>query len=302
MRKLLQFAFFFPLFSVWASAQTNDALRYFPKGTRLYSNIAYANDTLERHQLDIYLPADARRMHPIIFWIHSGGWRAGGKQADMHYLPHTVHALIKSGYAIVALNYRYSTMAIFPAQIKDCNQALEFVCENAAKYELDPERIALIGFSAGGHLAALMGLSANSSEADFYVDGKKPGFKVRAVIDYYGLSDFYLKPPAEFEKTTNGPGLLFGAAMRDKPSLVTQATPLTYIDSNDPPFLIIHGNKDEEMDVRQSIRLNDTLKSHGVATQLIIIDGAPHGGEMFDTKRIRRAVVAFLDRYLQYRP
>jgi acetyl esterase/lipase len=223
----------------------------------------------------------------------------GSKQADMHDLSHTLQALMKNGYAIVAINYRYSTTAIFPAQIQDCNQAMEFVYENAGKYQLDTAHIALMGFSAGGHLAALMGLSANNSVPDFYIDGKKAGFRISAVVDYYGLSDFYLRPQAEHNNSTSGPGLLFGAAMVDKPALVKQATPLTYIDGDDPPFLIIHGNKDELMDVRQSIRLDSALRSQGVVSQLMLIDGAPHGGELFDTKSIRSAVISFLNAHLK---
>lgn len=205
MSKILLFVVLLSFGSV--SAQSNEAIRFFPKGTRLYSNIAYAQDTLTRHRLDIYLPPDTLTQHPFIFWIHSGGWRAGGKEGDMHYLPHTLHALMKNGYAIVAINYRFSTTAIFPAQIKDCNEAMAFAYENANKFQLDTQRIALMGFSAGGHLAALMGLSANNDMPDFYPYRQKHVFKISAVVDFYGLSDFQLIPAAEHAKTTNGPGL-----------------------------------------------------------------------------------------------
>jgi len=299
MRKALLLLLCLPFFPGLLSAQTYDALRFFPKGTRLYGNIPYANDTLKKHQLDIYLPDDTREAHPIILWIHSGGWRAGGKQGDLYYMSNTLKALIRAGYAVVAINYRYSTTAIFPAQIRDCNQAMAFIYENARKYKLDRDRVALMGFSAGGHLAALMGLSADSDVPDFYAGSKKPDFRIRAVIDFFGLSDFYLIPAAEYQKTTNGPGLLFGAAMVDKPWLVKEATPLTYIDNAAPPFLIIHGSKDDEMDIRQSITLNDSLRSHGVKTKLMIIRGAPHGGEMFDTDSVRSSVISFLKIYLR---
>jgi len=299
MKKILLLLLCLPLFSVLTSAQANDGLRFFPKGTQLYSNIPYANDTLKSHQLDIFVPAGTAKTHPVILWLHSGGWRAGGKQGDMYYMSNTLKALIKNSYAIIAINYRYSTSAIFPAQIRDCNQAMEFIYNNAGKYQLDRQRIAIMGFSAGGHLAALMGLSNNNDIPDFYLSGKKPGFRISAVIDYFGLSDFYLIPHAEYKKTTNGPGLLFGAAMADKPALVKQATPLSYIDRADPPFLIIHGNKDEQMDVRQSVTLNDSLRSHGVTTRLMLINGGPHGGEMFDTDSVTHTVVRFLNSYLR---
>jgi len=87
--------------------------------------------------------------------------------------------------------------------------------------------------------------------------------------------------------------------MNEKPDLVKQATPLTYIDKDDPPFLIIHGTKDELMDVHQSIKLNDSLTAHGVSARLILVNGAPHGGKMFDAKSIRVQVISFLNRYVK---
>jgi len=298
MKKILPLIFCLLSATLTAWAQDTDALQFFPKGIRLYNNIAYAQDTLKRHQLDVFLLPGTAKKHPIILWLHSGGWRAGDKQGDMHYMPNTLKSLVKNGYAIVAINYRYSTTAIFPAQIIDCNQALEFVCENGDKYHLDRKRIAIMGFSAGGHLAALMGLSNNSDIPEFYGDDK-PHFKISAVVDFFGLSDFYLRPAAEFKNPVSGPGLLFGGAMNDKPALVKLATPLNYIDHADPPFLIIHGDKDDQMDIRQSITLNDSLRKYGVLSELRIIKGAPHGGEMFDADSISNSVVSFLKMYLR---
>lgn len=131
-------------------------------------NISYAHDTLEKHKLDIFmLPGTGK--HPVLVWLHSGGWRAGNKQGDMHYMPNTLKALVKNGYAIVDINYRFSTEAIFPAQIIDCNQASGYIYDNAGRYHLDRRRIAVIGFSAGGHLAALVGLSNNNFIPDFFL-------------------------------------------------------------------------------------------------------------------------------------
>src|ERR1700759_5733583 len=142
--------------------QTNRVLSIFPEGTRLTGNIAYANDTLKKHELDIYLPKTEKTSYPVVIWIHGGAWMSNDKYADMGYMKETLKGFIDSGYAVASIDYRWSTTAIFPAQIQDCNEAVEFLYQNAQKYKLDRNKFALIGFSAGGHLASLMGLSNNS--------------------------------------------------------------------------------------------------------------------------------------------
>ena len=140
----------------------------FPAQTVTYSNIPYANDTLKAHLLDIYLPPNAKANTPLIVWVHGGAWMLNDKYADMSYMKQTIKGFIDSGYALASIDYRYSTVAKFPAQIQDCNQALEFLYTHAAQYKFDKKRISLIGFSAGGHLASLMGLSNNQVINDFY--------------------------------------------------------------------------------------------------------------------------------------
>ena len=143
----------------------------FPKGTITYSNIPYAADTFKKHLLDIYLPPNAGANTPLIVWVHGGAWMLNDKYADMGYMKNTIKGFIDSGYALASIDYRYSTTAIFPAQIQDCNQALEYLYEHAAQYKLDKKRIALIGFSAGGHLASLLALTHNNEVKAFYANG-----------------------------------------------------------------------------------------------------------------------------------
>jgi acetyl esterase/lipase len=158
-------------------AQTSPVQNIFPQGTITYSNIPYANDTLKKHLLDIYLPPDAKSNTPLIVWIHGGAWMLNDKYADMGYMKNTIKGFIDSGYALASIDYRYSTQAIFPAQIQDCNEAVEFLYQHAEQYKLDKNRIALIGFSAGGHLASLLGLSNNNDVKEFYANGNKPTSK-----------------------------------------------------------------------------------------------------------------------------
>src|SRR6187401_868672 len=135
-------------------AQPERIKSIFPAGTQFLQNIPYAGDTLKKHLLDIYLPKDAKANTPVVIWVHGGAWNHGDKYADMGYMTNTIKSIIEKGYALASIDYRQSTTAIFPAQIQDCNQALEFLHNNASKYKIDKNKFILFGFSAGGHLAS----------------------------------------------------------------------------------------------------------------------------------------------------
>src|ERR1041385_7283361 len=134
------------IYTLHAYTQTSPVQNIFPSGTITYSNVPYANDTLKKHLLDIYLPQNATNNTPLVVWIHGGAWMMNDKYADMGYMKKTVKSFIDSGYALASIDYRFSTAAIFPAQIQDCNQAVEFLYHHAAQYKLDKDRIAVIGF------------------------------------------------------------------------------------------------------------------------------------------------------------
>jgi len=278
---------------------TNRVLDIFPKGTVLYDDLSYANDTLKKHLLDIYLPTQGKESYPVVIWIHGGAWMSNDKYADMSYMKQTLKSFIDSGYAVASIDYRWSTMAIFPAQIQDCNQAIEYLYQHAEKYRLDRKKFALIGFSAGGHLANLVGLSNNNFVKDFYADGKKPHFKIRLVLDFYGPANFFTLKGNDSKDPKNPINLLLGGTVTDKPDLAKEASPITYIDKNDPPFLIVQGEKDESVNPDQATALNTRLASAGVKSELIIVPGAPHYGVMFDAENIRKRVFFSLKKYLE---
>ena len=284
-----------------AYTQTSPVAKLFPAGTVTHANIPYANDTLKKHLLDIYLPPNAGSHTPLIVWVHGGAWRVNDKYADMGYMANTIQGFIDKGYALASIDYRHSTTAVFPAQIQDCNQALEFLYQHAAEYSFDRKRIALIGFSAGGHLASLMGLSANNAVKDFYPAGMKPHFNIKCVLDYYGPSDLIAlatNPDTAINNNRNAVSVLLGAMPVERPDLAKKASPVTYIDKNDPPFLIVQGEKDESVPNTQSKLLHAWLTLTGVKSQLIIVPNAPHYGVMFDTEDTRKEVFAFLAAHL----
>ena len=283
-----------------AFAQTFNPIKdVFPAGTVPYSNIPYANDTLKKHLLDIYLPSTGKSSYPVVIWVHGGAWMSNDKYADMGYMKNTLKGFIDSGYAVASIDYRWSTMAVFPAQIQDCNQAVEFLYQNAGQYKLDKNRFALIGFSAGGHLASLLGLSNNNNVKAFYADGKKPDFKIKLVLDFYGPSDFLTLKGNDIKDPRSPITLLLGGMVADNMPKAKKASPVTYIDKNDPPFLIVQGEKDESVNPDQSISLSKHLKDAGVKNDLIIVPNAPHYGVMFDAPDIRQKVFEYLNEFLK---
>jgi len=276
-----------------AQSQTqNPVMKYFPEGTILHGNIPYNNDTLKKHLLDIYLPANATGKTPLVIWVHGGGWLSNDKYADMGYMKATIAEILKQGYALASIDYRFSTQAVFPAQIQDCNQAVAFLHENAAKYGLDTQRFVLMGFSAGGHLASLMGLSDNNKAPNFHTGKSAKPFGYKGVVDFYGPADLTLFPKGDDPQSPEG--ILIGASPLDRPDLAKAASPVTYVDKNDPPFLIIHGEKDDLVSTNHSKLLSGWLTTVGVKNELIVVKDAPHFGPQFDVDEVRNKVMDFL--------
>lgn len=298
MKPLLPaFVFVFFCLTLHVTAQPDRIKSIFPEGTVMHQNIPYANDTLKKHLLDIYLPAKATASTPLVIWVHGGAWMLNDKYADMGYMKNTIRTIVEKGYALASIDYRHSTTAVFPAQIQDCNQAVEFLYNHAATYKLDKNKFVLMGFSAGGHLASLLALSNNQNQPGFYAGNKKPSFSIKAVLDFYGPSNFLLfygnaDPNAADDTPVTK---LLGASPLKRPDLSNTASPVTYVDKNDPPFFIVHGEKDQDVPQVQSYLLKAYLDVAHVKNELTVVKGAPHYGEMFDTEDVRTKLFAFLD-------
>lgn len=295
-RTLYSFLFFTLLTNI-GFCQTNPVIDAFPKGTVLHGNVPYNNDTLPKHLLDIYLPPSAKGKIPVVIFVHGGGWLVNDKYADIGYMKKTVAEIVSSGFALVSIDYRFATQAVFPAQIQDCNRAISYLVDNADKYGLDKNRIVVMGFSAGGHLASLIGLSKNNNVDSFFMEGTNKAFNFKAVVDFYGPAELILFPGNNDPKSPES--LLIGATPLSRPDLAKAASPVTYVDKNDPPFLIIHGEKDEIVSNKQSQLLSSWLKVAGVKNELVIVKAAPHFGVMFDADDVRQKVMTFLNEQLK---
>jgi acetyl esterase/lipase len=259
---------------VWSAVMQAASLPTAAAGTGLQENICYAQINGQELLLDLYRPAEVNEPLPLIVWIHGGAWQAGDKK----FFP--IRGLEQDGFAIASINYRFTDQAIFPAQIHDCKAAIRFLRANAGRFGIDPNSIGAAGDSAGGHLAALVGTSGGVRELEGRVGGNlEYSSTVRAVCDWYGPTDFLaFADPDQFDPQRH-PVVekLFGGPVTQKKQLARAASPISHVDPKDPPFLIMHGDKDNVVPLDQSIRFYEKLKKAGVPAELIVVEGAGHG-------------------------
>lgn len=263
-----------------------------PAGVKELRDLVYVEGGHERHKLDLYLPEKAERPLPLIIWVHGGGWQNGSKDG----CPPLRAGYVAQGYAVASINYRLSGHAVFPAQINDCKAAIRWLRAHAKEYSLDPQRFGVWGSSAGGHLVALIGTSGEVKEFDVGANLDQSS-RVQAVCDYYGPTDFTVfvtTPGYESHATDASPEakLIGGAVMQNKDK-AARVNPITYVSKGDPPFLIVHGDKDPTVPINQSQLLFDALKQSEVSVHFHTIHGAGHGGPGFAGKNIDDMVSQF---------
>lgn len=244
-------------------------------------------------KLDLYLPDSEVKNPPLIVYVHGGAWRAGSRDK----VP--VTALVDAGFAIASVDYRLSPEAVFPAQVHDIKAAIRFLRANADGHGYDASRIAIAGSSAGGHLAALVGVTNRhpALEGDVGENGDQSS-DVQAIVSFYGASNLttILSQSTPHGLSVRVPALelLLGGAPEKKSSLAELASPVFQIDAEDPPLLLIHGDQDPQMPVNQSLELVGAYEKAGAPVRLEIVHGGAHGGEGFYTADQLAEVAAFL--------
>jgi len=268
-----------------------------------WMDIPYANFS-DAQKMDIYLPNTGSGPFPVIIFIHGGGFALGDKGGQG--LGDALSALNRS-YAVASINYRLSGEAKFPAQINDVKAAIKFIRAHADAYNLDPNKIAVWGGSAGGNLAALAGTSGDVPEltnVSFGYDNTSD--KVQAVIDWFGPINFLTMDDQFHESGIDGQShntsdsmesQMLGKQITLVPNLVTMANPETYISPDDPPFFIEHGTADKNIPLQQSIEFSEKLISIiGIENvTLEILEGAGHGDPLFSTQKNLNKTLDFLD-------
>ena len=258
---------------------------------RIKRDIEYARVGETSLLLDLYVPAHAPSP-PLIVWVHGGAWRSGSK-AGMPLQP------LASRYAIASVDYRLSPVAKFPAQVHDLKAAVRFLRAKAGEYRINTERIAIAGSSAGGHLAALVGVTNGVKELEGEVgDRRDQSSDVQAIVDFYGPANLttILKQSTPHGLSVREPALelLFGGRPDEKTELAKLASPALHVDSKDPPLLIFHGDQDPQVPINQSHELIGAYKRNGLPATLEVVYGGAHGGKLFFTPEQLDQVDSFL--------
>lgn len=284
------------------AAQRNNA----PRQARTLANLevkadlAYAATDNPRQKLDLFLPRKPAtdKPLPLVVFIHGGGWRNGDKGSGLR----RVAAFVESGEFVGAsIGYRLSGEAIWPAQIQDCKAAIRWLRAHAKEFGFDPDRIAVMGSSAGGHLVAMLGTSGDVKKLEGSLGQHNAvSSRVNCVIDEFGPTNFLTMndfPGKMDHLAEDSPeSKLLGQQITKVPELVREASPITYVTKDDPPILILHGTKDPLVPYQQSVVFAEALRKAGVTVTLQKIENGEHGG--FNNEEVNARTKAFLQKHL----
>ncbi|MEZ5386446.1 MAG: alpha/beta hydrolase [Prosthecobacter sp.] len=244
--------------------------------------------------LNLHMPKGVENP-PLVMFIHGGGWTNGDRSRCR------LDWVAEHGYAVASIEYRLSQEALFPAQIHDCKGALRWLRAHQGEYGYDSSKVVVAGTSAGGHLSALMGTSGGVAALEGETAGHpEQSSSVQGVIDYYGPSDFVKRSENQPSKTDDPKGSVFkliGGPVKANLKAARAASPITYLSSDDPPFLILHGDKDKTVYLDQSELLLQRCKDLGIDAQLHIEKDAGHGFKEMSAQE-KQLVLAFLEKML----
>ncbi|MHB1104976.1 MAG: alpha/beta hydrolase fold domain-containing protein [Lutibacter sp.] len=248
-------------------AQNQDTiykLVQFPEGYTSQIDVVYTTAGEWNGRMDLYTNPKSTAPTPVIINIHGGGWNHGVKESQTGY-----GSFFKNGYAVANVEYRLVDVAKAPGAIEDVRCALIYLYTHAKALNIDTNKIVVMGGSSGGHLALMAGLLTNDKRFDTNCnyDGE---IKVAAIIDKYGVTD--LEPLNAWKSAKNW----LGDQYNDQ-AFVKSVSPLYYVSKNSPPIYIVHGNSDPIVPYAQSVVLYEKLKSSGVKTKMLTIEGGVHG-------------------------
>jgi len=257
--------------------------------------IEYARTNESALMLDLHLPSK-NDAPALIVWIHGGAWRAGSRKSVQ------IEGMLEKGWAIASIDYRLSPQAAFPAQIHDIKAAIRYLRAHSKQLSINTEKIVIAGSSAGGHLAALAGVTNFHSELEGTIgEHDDQDSSIQAIVSLYGASNLtsILKQSTPHGLKVRVPALdlLLGGQPDDKSGIARLASPVAHIDADDPPCLLIHGDQDPQMPINQSHELHGKYEKAGLDCVFEVIYGGAHGGDQFfDEERIN-----IIDTFLKHR-
>ncbi len=276
-----------------------------PPGVRAELDIQYVPGGDDAQRLDLYLPEQpSDKPLPLVVWIHGGGWRAGSKQGCPFV------SYVGKGYIAASVEYRFSQKAVFPAQIQDCQAAIRWLRANSKKYNIDANHIGVSGASAGGHLVSLVG-TAGGKKAFAPIGGNEDqSDRVQAVCDLFGPANFNtvmqqaaddknVKCIYKFNTPSDPYSGLIGVNLGEDKAKGDAVSPVHYVSSDNPPFLILHGDHDVHVPFAQSEEFLAALKTKGVDALLQKFPGGGHGGPMFGKPAVIELTRKFFDKHLK---
>lgn len=255
----------------------------------VYSHAPNADGEMIELKLDAASPKQPdQKLLPAVIFVHGGGYRAGSKEDGVPL----VTAFAQGGYLAVTIDYRLSGVARFPAAVHDCKVAVRFLRANAKELGIDPWRIGIVGPSAGGHLSALIGTSGNDGALEGELELSGISSTVQCVVDISGPIDFTRFHDGVRREYLN---LWLGDDSQEYQRRAKEASPLTYIDDADPPFMLIHGTADEIVPLEQVQLFNAALVDAGIETEYLAVQGAGHA---LRKPELLIKMGAFFDRHL----
>ena len=260
-------------------------------------DLEYANVGDISLKLDLYLPADVKGS-TLIVWVHGGAWRGGSKNSV------SIKPLLEKGYSIASVDYRLTPVAPFPANVHDIKAAIRFLRSHADHYGYNKEKFVVSGSSAGGHLAALVGVSNGHPKLEGNLgEYTNQSSDIAAIVDFYGASNLttILKQSTPHGLSVREPALdlLIGGRPEAVPEMAMLASPVFHIDQNDPPLLLIHGDQDPQMPINQAHEIHGQYMDLSLPVLFEVIHGGAHGGkEFFDEERLA-LVDWFLKKHLK---
>lgn len=269
-----------PVPTLLRSTPLLSTMQYSTTGTEAFQiiikrNMTYCKVDGVHLKADLFLPASATEPTPLLIHIHGGGWTSGDKRESDGFME--FYALVQAGFAVASINYRLAPEYKMADMIADVRCSVRSFRAHAAEYNLNPDRFGVWGESAGAQLSALLGTMED--EISEYDNNEFTAFsnRVQAVVDLFGPSDFIFLF-YDGRKISLGPTTvsIFGSDDIYDP-IYTYASPTTHISKDDPPFLIVHGDKDEIIPVSQSQEFFKKLLALEVDAKMVIVKNGNHG-------------------------
>ena len=272
---------------------------------KVEKGITYATVGGDKLQLDIAIPPGDGPF-PCVVCFHGGAWSSGsrrdlsasGKDKSGKTTPSWIEVIAEKGYVAASVSYRLAPRNKFPVMIEDSRAAVRFLRANAKTHKIDPDKFAALGFSAGGHLALLLGMCDKSAGFDVGENLDVSG-KVQCVVDFFGPTDLAMY--AKSEEIENGYLVpVFGKECKTDPAVYKKASPISYVSKDVPPILLLHGTFDLIVPVKHSETLHQALTDAGATTEIHTVQFAGHGGwNDRDMSKAQTAAFKFLDAHLK---